>query len=469
MGFLFVSTMPVSATINYVPGCWNTNTFVTALTATTSEKMVTNSDMMRDPAGNIKTVAWSFNQGGFGMTPWAYGAVYVEDYSGHSYSISLPSSSLEPDVVLATTYDASISSYAYQVAFVYTDLRQNCYLEVWDLKDVGLPTFYATPSVFCPSRVILSSSCTGMPHIDMWSDLANVWNGYPTMHEFAVVWQDAGSGDLKYAVKDVSIAATTSGSSLISRSHCYAPDVACLTDVSTGDQFLELVYGDGAIASPNGSATAALTIAEYNYTSRSFSTGYPATLAPANLMFTPRIEAMNQYYSGASTVPTKWQVAYVKGTGGGVSDVIAYNDKISGPIAISSPTGMSSLGACVSAGSGNITTAYISTYFYHVGMFPWLGHEAYSVEIDSKLGIVPMSPSTYWYWGVNCNPITYNFDQFAALSLAASSNFGDDKMAAWYDGTNVMYVETGVMRPYIAPPHGGGAGSGASTANVSTI
>ena len=219
--------------------------------------------------------------------------------------------------------------------------------------------------------------------------------------------------------------------------NAYYPDVACLTDNSSGTpvQMAEISYiGAGG-----------LMLAEYNYTTPPVPSWLPilsATTLDAGTHFLPRIEAMSQYDAFASPYAAKYQVVSAKTVTGlfTTQQAWGYND-------IAAPTWLSDMyvlnsdsdckSPCVAAGIGPAFSSDIGNQQYTVGFFPRSKTEIIERIVDPFTG----ATNSRW-WEANCTPVNYSWDAARSMSVSNCSNSGFNLLTAWFDGTTILYKES---------------------------
>lgn len=437
------------------------------------DDVVTNCDMIdvgeitwevRNP--KIKAVSWSNWPGGSSISSAVCG-FYVEDYFGNSTTVNLPNC-LHPDIVLANSPQPGSGMAGYQVLVVYYKFTSSSgtptstdemWLDVYDINNVGMP------SITCNLRTSfqLTSFGNGYPHIDMWTDPVNTVDGFPGLHKFAVTWADNGSTadlNLYYGeVNDVGTPFCTTVTSLLSSIYsspvpqAFMPDVACVTDNTSGSlDMVELVYGTRGYSDPlvrtNWSDN--LMQLEWDLTT---SGAVPTVTGPYQnwRVFAPRIEAMSQYTGGGHNPPAKWEIATCQFQST-YSEVWGYNDLngTSGtnmssvlsplyPYPSIWPTPLIGMGAAVGAGVGpSMGTGNIGNRQYTTGMYPWQHDSVYARDVDVTTGNLITSTACY-VMNSPSSPVVYPWDVNQCLSIANSSNSGQDIISAWHNGTDVVY------------------------------
>lgn len=439
---------------------------VSAFSAAGNDDVVTNCDMLEAPTGDIerpngmiKAVAWSNWPGGTTTTN-SVGGFYVEDYNGNSLTQTLPVGSLHPDIVLANVPGNDEHPYNYQVLVVYftfdngtttassSSTNNVATLDIYDIADVGMPSIHLVPrQVGVPLTTF--ASC-GWPHIDMWSDAQNPVDGFPGMHKFAVTFTDNyPTADWYVYINDVASFNTFATPTYLGTSNIFMPDLACLTDNTSGTpvELIEFTYADG-YSDPLIRTAYANRLQQVEYDPALSSFTYSPIAFNNWQVFAPRIEAMSQYDS-SRTRYARWEIAssQIQST---VFGVFGYND-----LTGTTPTDMSSLlsplypvppnytytamGATVGGGVGpSLGTSGIGNRQYTTGFFPWQHDSVYARDVDVTNGTLITSASCYQI-NNNPTPVVYPWDVNQSLSISNSSNSGNDILAAWHDGTNVVY------------------------------
>ncbi|MBS1614531.1 MAG: T9SS type A sorting domain-containing protein [Bacteroidetes bacterium] len=433
--------------------------------------VVVNCDMLQvDPQGNtIKAIAYGRRAfyGSPGL-PSAEAHIYCADWAGNNLTINLPTDAYKPDLAIGDTVDNN-GTVAYRVAVVY-QIKYNVFVDVWQLDNAGTPAFSAT-NVLSQFQMNTPSHYADTfhvdPHIDMWSDAVNLnpATGLPTMHQFAVVWSedpapypytlpktDIDASELHYRVGDINSPATNWNLPLLKPSpslggDAYAPDVACLTDVNTGKQMMELVFIKPIPTLGDVYQT------EFDFTANGGSfTPAPITAPPVatllgNGHFSPRIEAMSQY--DASSGMLKWQA--VVGTGGFpamppssglVYHVLGFNsasvmDDLSGSMPMFPYDDAKS--PCVAAGISPLYSSDLGNTQYTTSFHLWGGTDLYHRSIDPFTGL---TDSRWWQVLDASIPDNYHWDASRSTAISNCSNSGLNLLTAWYDATNIMYKES---------------------------
>jgi hypothetical protein len=457
--------------------CANTVTPVNAnaFTATLVDDVVVNCDMLQVDNDGHTLKAIAYGRRFFPVlsgTGSASSHVYCEDWNGNSLTIPLPTNvggnpfadASRPDVVLADDFadqggGSSGWTGDYKVAVVY-QINTDVYLDVYKLSNLGTGSFSYTTIVSQHQvntiRHPADTFHTG-PHIDMWSDANNLNsnNGLPSMHEFAIVWAEdpcvfpftclGHSGNIEASevmymagdINDVSYA--TNWLPVHLEFDHWFPDVACLTDINTGEKKMQIVYNQWAPYPYD------LDYVEFNY-----STPAPITSTPIDNgeFFSPRIEAMSQYDNTAGTI--KWQAAASKGLfsinpmGGGPYGwrVYQYNDFNGyGGSHLSSPHyWYDCKSPCVAAGISTTFSSDLGNTQYTTSYNPHVLHNFYNRIISPFTGV---EDSRWWeVVDSNVNPVVYNWDASRSTAISNCSNSGLNLLTAWFDGTNIVYKES---------------------------
>lgn len=423
---------------------------------------VVNCDMAKSPTalGIIKAIVYGDGESA-GGTPGSAG-IFVEDFYGNKASINLPTGAVQPDVAIANTGVTS-SSVLYQVVVAYC-IGKDLYVDKYDLNNVGFSTFSITAPT--PSSPI-SSNCNGYPHIDMWAD--NGLSSYGgSMHEFAVVWSDGSSQSLYCYRDDVTNPFPTPAFSLGSVNGCRMPDVVCFMDVNVVSStftnlFMLVTYGK---ASSLSAPVNQLLVDEFNASAGYFRTilppplvGYPRTLFTGTpypgagiadgAVYAPRIEAEGLY--GGDVGQLKYQVVadIQPGVNVGPYTVMGFNDTYPTGFTLSSsqfnhPTDIC-MASCVAAGimASNLTTV-LGNNQYTAGFWRSNSSDLYARDIAAATTMSVnagdiISPTSWFEVNLSSNPIGYTSQIAKNFALSNCSNEGDDLLAAWYDGNNIMY------------------------------
>lgn len=403
-----------------------------------ADDVTINCDMLNDGSGNaIKAIAWDEGTGS-NVTH-----VYFEDGQGNSVIVEL--SGVHPDIVLGHNADGHSD---YRAAVIYIDrvspTSSYVKLAFYDLTSLGGTGFTATPS---GSPILLSTTDLGtvydtrpIPHIDMWSDnsVGATVNGYPGMWDFAVTWNEANQvhynwGNISSAtLYDSSPNGQPVNASITSQ---LFTDVACYTDLSTGNKIAAFSYVDGTniyVYERNFSATPVPAF----HNSTTFSQGITRNLFP-------RIEAMSQWNSSSITSPWLTVVShgstchvYTTATGGTGTDLTT-----------TLLNGGDFKSTAVAAGIGDSPgEPPIGNSQFTPGYFEWTGNPAppltnavnyYTHAVDAVTGtLIDLD-----YYVINTNAVAagpaYNLaDVSKSLALSNCSNSGDYVLSVWYNDAN---------------------------------
>ncbi|MEO6833623.1 MAG: hypothetical protein ABI169_15560, partial [Chitinophagaceae bacterium] len=417
---------------------------------TTNEDVVTNCDMLQDPQGVIKAATWSAMKGGPTFPGSNICQFMVEDYNGNmviqDINTSPVSGAMQPDIVLANSPDDN-GHPGYQVLVVYIvpDIafryaEGTAYLDVYDITNIGTPSI----GLSLRSTCILSTTCNGYPHIDMWSDANTLTNGLPTMTDFATVWAEGTTGNLygMFGTVNSPCGMPTNLPTISGHSNIYMPDVACVTsnDPVRGatSRQIELAYGNGVNNDTIRTITATNVIhEEMQESGGSWSTTVGPTTLATYQPFAPRIEAMSQY--STNTHDAKWQIA-VTNLGG--SSVNGYNNLTSASLSafayVPPVLNNNFQAAYVAAGIGRfLNTTNIGNRQYTAGYYPWGTPYNYSRDISAATGNI-ITPSPYVI-NTTSQPVEYWWDVNQSLSLSNCSNSGKDLLAVWADTFGIVY------------------------------
>lgn len=464
--------------------CTGTTPLQTAATwsATLFDDAVVNCDMLQHDAQNNTIKAIVYGRRNIAPTAGTGSAdanLYVTDWAGNSATMNIPGGSA-PDVVLCNG-DGLPGSAPYRAVVTYK-IAGNAFVSIFDINNPGSPTIGITPVLVHPISTPGHSlgESHNEPHIDAWTDPAwiNSSSGLPMVHEFAIVWgEDPTPGtppnifpyDLYTTIGDAHNLAPLTwfmGTTLIGGDMAQ-PDVACVTEVASGGlighQWMEITYYQ-----PSSNPATKLFHAQLNKT-----TGFPlptfvtapilsggsatmidqCTLSPEAGMFSPRIEAMNQYDPTASPAVARWQIVATKGsypsTGaptspGNVYRAFGYNDLtgFGGTLLSGAYTNHDVKGTCVAAGVGPaFATGPMGNAQYTCGFFAESNVTTSNSVVTRMTDPATGALDSRW-WEVSCNVTNYPWDASRSLALSNCSNSGLNLLAAWYDGTNVVFKET---------------------------
>ncbi len=383
----------------------------------------------------IKGIAW--DEG----TRSNQGHLYFED--GHGNDVFLQFHGVHPDIVLGN----SDNSNDYRAAVVYI-LRVNAttsypMIDFYDLTGLGTTGFTATHT----GTLQLSTTNLGIiydtdpiPHIDMWSDDtpgAQI-NGYPAMREFAVSWNEGNDvhynwGRIGSGTVYLPLSTFPNGDKVNqSPTHRTYNDVACYTDVSTGQKLAVFCYNEW----PNG-----LVVYELDFTIASPTATFSTTTNFWQGVTFPRIEAMSQYDPSNFAAP--WDVVASRGTSCWEYNIVSFGTDISTTLL----AGGHFMSTAIAAGIGNVVgEPTIGNIQFTPGYLEWWGTTApplttsinyYARAVDPVTGSV-IDPD---YYIINTNPVagqpTYSgADVSKGLTLSNSSNSGDYLLSVWYNDAN---------------------------------
>ncbi|MBS1629866.1 MAG: T9SS type A sorting domain-containing protein [Bacteroidetes bacterium] len=425
--------------------------------ATLNEDVVVNADMIQVGRGGqtLKAIAYAKR----GSSPQGY--VYAEDFAGHSVNFALATSgACKADIALgASDAQGGVASYRAVIAY---QANNQLYYDIWSFKDVGLPTFAATHvSTTGPLNQPgdLLDDYHNDPHVDMWSDL-NVLDpatGLPTMHKFAIVWTEGirkwpwcvppdmingvpfypnplpiyadqlyiTVGDLNGAVYVPPLPIDTG---------FYQPDVACVTDNSSGTAVEKAEIVHSYIC--NGS----FQVVEFDVPTRTTTMVWNASVGG---LFSPRIEAMSQYYgtgdykwmavssvSNIGLIP-QWQAwNFYPNPGGGVT----WNWVSS---MYSNPTDSDMKAPCIAAAVDPGMSSDLGNQQYTIGFFPRTKTDLTEIAWTTNAGLVSSN-----YYIPNCGMVNYPWDAARSMAVTSCSNSGLNLLTAWYDGMDIVYKES---------------------------
>ncbi len=362
------------------------------------------------------------------------GNIFIEDYTypwggNPNLTVALPGHAEEPDVANAYFIDSK-GILRTQVAVVWMD-NGDAYFQVWEIGGIGTGTLTATPVAKFPQKLNATPGGSwGTPHIDMFVDPNNPINGVASIKDYAIIYTDGPSHAMKIYYGDLNNSLFAPTGNTILTTNSYMPDIACLTDYTTGtnDNFAYVCYGNGA--------TGSLDVFEFN-TSSGTPTGNVFS-QPGVSIFSPRIEAMNQYYGGQA----KWQVVTCEMSASNYQ-VVGYNDLTVGATQLSSGlfSAQDIKAPCVAAAMGPAVFGYagsdVGNVQYTAGFFPWLGTDLYVRDIDASSGAL----ASTFYYQVNDphTPVNYPWDAGKHFAISSSTNLGLEFLSAWADGTDIMY------------------------------
>jgi hypothetical protein len=333
-------------------------------------------------------------------------------YGTTPYSVSLPTASNFPDVVIGD--DVNNLGNNYIIAVTYGAGGSSGIKLATYLFDIGALTL--TP-ITTTSPLGVGIGAVKYSHIDLFPDPNMLVGGLPALHKFALVYHGASSAVI-YTGEIDNIATSISTFSI---SNAIYADVAAITDMVNGR--------DVAAVSYINSSTGNGVVEEFDVTGGISSLGTYA-FSPTLLS---RIEGMGIYMNPSDA---KW---FVTGYSGG---------SVYGRTDITSTTNLtSSLGAgpnlrnaVVAAGIGTSgNTNLIGNFQYSVG---WQepGVDYFAQAADVTTGNLF---STTDYYNVPFNAVTSSMANGTnSIALSSSSNSGFGILSAWFDGSDIYYKET---------------------------
>jgi len=278
-------------------------------------------------------------------------------------------------------------------------------------------------------------------------------NGHPGLYDFAATWSEnatsgcGSSGRFGYAYGQISQVGVGGGISINNFVSTFGgfngnSDVACYTDVITGDKLMAITYGGGTSCSGTG-----LYLWEFDpFTGSTINTHtLDATYAP----IITRVEAMSQY----DTSYIRWQV--VAAMPDPISSAFPYqvygynNWNIGSPDYLSfnwggvdtkSPAVAAGIGPNYSGDIGNTqyTTGYYPQDYNNQGLFP----DIFSHAVDATTGAVSID------YQVNTSSVIYPWDVNRAYAVSNSSNSGFDILSAYFNGNDIVYKVSGNTMAY---------------------
>lgn len=468
MIFVFLS-QPSAAQLVPCAGVYPTYTAASFPVGSIAEDVVVNTDMMMYSNGTdmIKAIAYSKRN----YAPaWSgdEAHVFVEDWAGNSVTINLAPGASRADVALADWKNASIPlppgapiNYRLVVAYQVSTLA---YFDIWQINDCGTPSMSATKTFTQLLSKTPGRYCDTFhngPHIDTWTDVINknAANNEPSVHKFAIVWTEGpivAINPLPYPPPAVTtvIAADTllyyindldAFSPLVFPVNlgggAQMPDVACLADLITHNEYLEIAY-------TNFSRGDMLYHLEYPLASppvpTSSSTSTLAVKLDSGQVFRfPRIEALSNWWSKLTY--TKWQITTIKGgfpTGlpspAFSNQAVSYDNTGTSHWLSNGYLGEQVISPCVAAGSGIDPASggggglWSNRYFS--GFFPWTSDHVLTRTIHFATHI--LDPQ---WWEVNAAPFSYPWDAARSFHISTCSNSLLHLLSAWYDGGSVLY------------------------------
>lgn len=390
-----------------------------------------NCDMMECPLqGGVRlsAIVWD------GTAPQS-GSLYV-DYTGNPSPVllSLPptpsGTAYLPDVVIGNMRRGDKNG-THVIGVIYLDPNNYVtYYSWYHVNGVG-----GTLTVTYAGTRILSGAYgpdAKYPHIDGFADHKNLTGGLPSIYEFAAGWEEHTPTNI------VTVGATgpldnpgiiptyliSSGSP-----HNEAPDVACITDVSTGARTALFAY----------SHQGRIEYSEFDVASSTVTSSTTYNMSCHNV----RIEAMNLYNPFNPSL-TKYQIAAVAM---GSTDVVGFNNNFyptvwGGPLSnadpVLFPTATSYTSPAVAAGTGTFgSPGNIGNQVYSTGMAVNGTSSYYGRQIDVNTGTFPGFAGGNDYYEINQTAIPVS-SLYRPLALSSSSNSGYDLLSVWFDGNVII-------------------------------
>jgi hypothetical protein len=209
-------------------------------------------------------------------------------------------------------------------------------------------------------------------------------------------------------------------------------DVACLTDLSTGDREMEIVYGS-ALTGGN------LRITEYNTTTSSSIT---TVLDPSSPLM-PRVEAMSLYNPNPDG-NLKWYAVAVE-PGGWLGATFGYSNlNIGSPDYLSNDPVYQMLDCkspAVAAGIGSFFPSNIGNKQYTTGFLPleYTNPPTYNYTDIISRPVDAISGAVSTEYQVNTTPVKCTWDINRVYAVSNCSNTGKDILSAYYNGSRVVY------------------------------
>ncbi len=396
----------------------------------TTDARNVNCDMIYHPGGGGQLRAIAYDDYN---TNTSY--VYLEDYSGGTTTITIPGA-IDIDVVLGDDMNNPGTDF---IATVVYNASSTAIIETYTITGTGGGSLVASPTNIATLPVMTTGISNVPPHIDLYPDMNNLISGIPALHEYAVTWSEyqpfvgndvylthgdianPGSFGTQYTI-------TTGGTGIW-------PDVACLTDITTGDPYAYVPYMNW----PN------IDLWEVNLNTTA--TSLTSAINSNNVEKSVRIEAMNQYDPGAGL--QKYEIAYAESNGSSL-DMISYND-LAGNLNLSAALGGggNNIHPAVSAGPGALFNGGYGNKQHSVCWYNDGVPVYYSQAIEVNSGNVS---ATYPdYYEVNMTPMIFiPLDPYyAPIGVSTSSNWGDDELlTAWNNSDDIYYKYQGDISQY---------------------
>ncbi len=372
-----------------------------------------------------------YNWGGGHLRAVAYddfntntGFVKLDDYSGGSLTIPIPNG-LFPDVVLGDYMGNPGNDYV--LAVIYG--ASVTWMRTYRITGTGSGTLNAIPTSF--QQISTSGSATSrFPHIDLYPDLSNPINGWPSLHRFVITWsEDFGSGmDVYTRGGDLMtplgltplVAITAGGSGMMS-------DIAAMYDNGTNIAYAYIPYFN--------TSTNALDIATLDIGASTFTT---ASGIDNPLQSMPRVDAVQLNYAGSGV--ERYQVAYPK-YNGSTFRIRSYNDLT----LITDLTTAAGLGSidniqpAVGVGPGPIygTPDYGNDNYTVAWRVPNMSHYI-AQSIDVTTGSVNTSFPNYYVTNQGAMTVSGPI-YFSPVAVSTSTNVGARLLTAWAGNGRVWY------------------------------
>jgi hypothetical protein len=359
--------------------------------------------------------------------------LYV-DYTGNPSPVQLPfpptpsGATFLPDVIIGNARPNGPKKGTHVIGVIYLDqVNYITYYSWYYVNGVGGPL-----SVTYAGTIPLSGAFgqSKYPHIDAFADHKNLTGGLPSMYDFAATWEEiTPTGIITVgaigSIENPTFVPTypiSTGSP-----HNEMPDVACITDVTTGARTALFAYNHQWTTEYSEFDVASSTV--------TFSTMYSTASRRV------RIEAMNLYTGNPSF--TKYQIAAENWS---YSDVECANNNyyptvwgapLTNANASLFPTASAYASPAVAAGIGIVgLPSNIGNQVYSIGMNIVGTGNFYGRQIDVISGTFPGTPGGNDYYAINQNPIPA---AYYPLALSSSSNSGYDLLSAWFDGNSIMH------------------------------
>ena len=279
------------------------------------DDVTVNCDMLTNAADGtpIKAIAWDER----GRSIRTH--LYFEDGQGNVaiQNIDNPIIGKRPDIVLGD--DIRFPGVNYRAAVIYVAADDRVKIRFYTLTNIGTPGFTATADALeitlGSNKQLYAHDTDPQPHIDMWSDANNritdyIGNNLHGMWEWVATWSEPNGGvsyynNVWYAHGHINnsiitIPASLSGTiATVHKDRCKMSDVACYTDITTGQKIAAFVYCTPY--DPNY-----MVVTELDMTTSGSHFVSAMTVLNSAWAFFPRIESMSQYHPWIE--PAKWQV-----------------------------------------------------------------------------------------------------------------------------------------------------------------